>query len=140
MSESRKQNYELKKIVKSIFYIGVIVFLLFLVFKYETNKNQGRDILHHAKLIRLVAQNAYFDFQTQEKIFYDNNRKALTSEAEKEILHLTKYDGKIYCVKFEADSFRVSRLVYMEKGYIVEFTDSEENPQWTVYRLEKIID
>lgn len=143
MEQQREQKWQwLKRYVKRIIVFTSIILLILVCYSvyHFLRKGSARQILSHAKSVRLATQITYYDYYASKKPFFDDTGTGLRRGGEKEILDLAQCKGKILHVGFNEDSFRVSRLVYMEKGYIVEFTDSEENPQWTVYRLEKIID
>lgn len=143
MEQQRTHIWEkIKKYIKSIVIFILIILTLVLCFSIYNffRKGTARDVLSHAKSVRLATQITYYDYYASKKPFFEDTSTGLRKGGEKEILELAQCKGKILHVEFNEDSFRVSKLVYMEKDYIVEFMDSEDEPQWTVYRLEKIID
>lgn len=99
----------------------------------------ARRALNHAKSVRLATQVTYYDYYASGEPFFKSNRIGISSEGEAEILELAQCEGTIYRVEFNEESFRVSRLIYREGDYVVDFRDTGDNPQWKVYRLEELI-
>lgn len=143
MEEQREHKQQkMKKYMKVIMISVLIILVIIICFNvyHFLRKGPARDVLSHAKSVRLATQITYYDYYASKKPFFEDTSTGLRKGGEKEILELAQCKGKILHVEFNEDSFRVSKLTYMEKDYIVEFADSEDEPQWTVYRLEKIID
>lgn len=138
--EREKRYFKIIKYTKIMLTVLCIIAILFLIGRQELNKGQARHILKDAKLIRLVTQNTYYEYYAFDKPFFEATGTGLSTQHEKDILETAKCTGDIQQIRFNKDSFRVSHLIYVEDGYIVEFNDTGDNPQWIVYKLNKLID
>lgn len=142
MEQQKRNIWQKIRIHKTKIIITVLVILIAAAAVYIPNLIAGgaaRRILTHAKSIRLAAQITYYDYYASGEEFFESNGTGVRADGETKILELAQCEGTIYRVKFDEESFRISRLIYMEGDYIVDFRDSGDNPRWTVYRLDKVI-
>lgn len=142
MEQQKDSIWQKIRIHKTKFLIVILVILIMAAAVYVPNlivRGAARRVLTHAKSVRLATQITYYDYYASGEEFFGTDRIGIKPDGEKEILELAQCGGKIYRVEFDEKSFRVSRLIYLEGDYIVDFRDIEDNPQWNVYRLDKLI-
>lgn len=142
MNQQKQNTWQKIRIHKTKILITLLVILIIAaaaVIPSIITRDAARRVLSHAKSVRLATQVTYYDYYATGEQFFEDNRTGIISGGEKEILELAQCEGTIHHVEFSEESFRVSKLIYIEGDYVVDFTDTGDNPHWTVYRLDKLI-
>lgn len=130
-----------KKDILIIFIIMLLVLLLGgLSAIHYSHLFKGREVLKTAKLVRLTILADSYEYYGQRKSIIDNSEKShLRSNVEDEVLKSADASGNIQYVAFGKNQVEVTEMVYTEDGYAVRFQLKEDEPVWTVYRLDEIV-
>lgn len=142
MEQQEHNLWQKIRIHKTKLIIAILAILIMAAAAYIPSviaRGAARRVLTHAKSVRLATQITYYDYFASGEVFFEDDGIGVKPDGEKKILELAQCEGTIYQVRFDDESFRVSRLIYREGEYIVDFRDTGDNPQWSVYRLEQLI-
>lgn len=118
----------------------LIVLLGTVLFWHYNHLFRGREILRSAKLVRLVIKSDSYDYYSQGKSIIDNSRKNhLAKDAEAGMLKRAEVKGTIQYVDFNEKQMEVTEMIYIEDEYAVRFCLKKNEPVWTVYRMDEIL-
>lgn len=124
-----------------IILIAVLAILLgFLTFWHYSHLFQARQTLMSAKTVRLSAKAVSYDYYGNLQSMMDHsNKNGLKADAEESILKTAGASGRIEYIEFNESQMEVTEMVYSEDDYAVRFQLKENEPVWTVYRLDEIV-
>lgn len=116
------------------------ILLGFLVFWHYSHLFQARQTLMSAKTVRLSAKAISYDYYGNLQSMMDHSKKSgLKADAEENILETAGASGNIEYIEFNESQMEVTEMIYSEDDYAVRFQLKEDEPVWTVYRLDEIV-
>lgn len=148
MSESKKDSVKKKRAKRIIWQnmwniVSVIftaIFFGLLIFWHYSHLFHARQTLMSAKTVRLSAKAISYDYYGKSESMIDHtNKSRLKADAEENILETAGASGSIEYITFNEPQMEVTEMVYTEDGYAVRFQLKEDEPVWTVYRLDEIV-
>lgn len=145
MPKNKGDSLKKKRINWRNMCITIMVFLLtillgILTFWHYSHLFHARQALMSAKAVRLSAKAVSYDYYSNLQSMMDSsNKSGLKADIEEDILETAGSSGSIEYITFNEPQMEVTEMVYTEDGYAVRFQLKEDEPVWTVYRLDEIV-
>lgn len=143
------ENIRIKKSLQNLNYRTATIIILIvcscvllgiLTFWHYSHLFHARQTLMSAKTVRLSAKAASYDYYSNMRSMMDSsNKSGLKADVEEYILETAGASGNIEYITFNEPQMEVTEMVYTEDGYAVRFQLKEDEPVWTVYRLDEIV-